>query len=88
MVLGGLAAIPTEPYERAMIDGASVWQVFRFTTLPLITAFLFIAAMVRMVDAVKSFESRRAGRAARRRRSTSTSTASPSPTTTSARGRR
>jgi multiple sugar transport system permease protein len=56
IVLGGLAAIPSEPYESAMIDGASVWQVFRYITLPLITPFLFIAAMVRMIDAVKSFD--------------------------------
>ncbi len=56
IVLGGLAAIPSEPYESAMIDGASVWQVFRFITLPLITPFLFIAAMIRMIDAVKSFD--------------------------------
>ena len=56
IVLGGLAAIPTEPYESAQIDGASVWQVFRYITLPLITPFLFIAGMIRMIDAVKSFD--------------------------------
>src|SRR5258707_12502754 len=55
-VLGGLAEIPREPYESAMIDGASLWQVFRYITLPLITPFLFIAAMIRMIDAVKSFD--------------------------------
>ena len=43
IVLGGLAAIPTEPYESAQIDGANVWQMFRYITLPLITPFLFIA---------------------------------------------
>ena len=56
IVLGGLAAIPTEPYESAQIDGASLWQVFRFITLPLIMPFLFIAGMIRMIDAVKSFD--------------------------------
>ena len=56
IVLGGLAAIPTEPYESAQIDGASVWQMFRYITLPLITPFLFIAGMIRMIDAVKSFD--------------------------------
>jgi multiple sugar transport system permease protein len=56
IVLGGLAAIPAEPYESAQIDGASIWQVFRYITLPLITPFLFIAAMIRMIDAVKSFD--------------------------------
>ena len=32
------------------------WQVFRFITLPLIMPFLFIAGMIRMIDAVKSFD--------------------------------
>jgi len=56
IVLGGLAAIPVEPYESAQIDGANFWQMFRFITLPLITPFLFIAGMIRMIDAVKSFD--------------------------------
>jgi len=56
IVLGGIAAIPIEPYESALIDGANSWQMFRYITLPLITPFLFIAAMVRMIDAVKSFD--------------------------------
>src|SRR5436190_6091627 len=56
IVLGGLAALPTEPYESALIDGASFWQMFRYITLPLITPFLFIAAMIRLIDALKSFD--------------------------------
>jgi multiple sugar transport system permease protein len=56
IVLGGLAAIPIEPYESAQIDGASFWQMFRYITLPLIAPFLFIAAMIRTIDAVKSFD--------------------------------
>ncbi len=56
IVLGGLAAIPIEPYESAEIDGANFWQMFRYITLPLIAPFLFIAGMIRMIDAVKSFD--------------------------------
>ena len=56
IVLGGLAAIPAEPYESARIDGATTWQTFRYISLPLITPFLLIAAMIRMIDAVKSFD--------------------------------
>lgn len=56
IVLGGLASIPTEPYESALIDGANMWQMFRYITLPLITPFIFIAAMIRMIDAVKAFD--------------------------------
>jgi multiple sugar transport system permease protein len=54
--LVGLAAIPIEPYESAQIDGAGIWQMFRYITLPLIAPFLFIAGMIRMIDAVKSFD--------------------------------
>ncbi len=56
IVLGGIAALPTEPYESAQLDGASSWQMFRYITLPLIMPFLFIAAMIRCIDAVKSFD--------------------------------
>ena len=56
IVLGGIAALPTEPYESAQIDGASTWQMFRYITLPLIMPFLFIAAMIRGIDALKSFD--------------------------------
>jgi multiple sugar transport system permease protein len=56
IVLGGLAAIPAEPYESALIDGATAWQIFRYISLPLVAPFLFIAAMIRMIDAVKSFD--------------------------------
>lgn len=56
IVLGGLASIPAEPYESAQLDGATNWQIFRYISLPLIAPFLFIAAMIRMIDAVKSFD--------------------------------
>jgi len=56
IVLGGIAALPTEPYESAQIDGAGMWQMFRYITLPLIMPFIFIAAMIRTIDAVKSFD--------------------------------
>ena len=56
IVLGGLSAIPSEPYESAQIDGATPWQTFRYISLPMIMPFLFIAAMIRSIDAVKSFD--------------------------------
>jgi multiple sugar transport system permease protein len=39
-----------------MIDGATRWQIFRYISLPLIMPFLIIASMIRMIDAVKSFD--------------------------------
>jgi len=56
IVLGGLAAIPTEPYESAAIDGANTWQRFRYITLPMIAPFLMVAVIIRTIDALKSFD--------------------------------
>ena len=56
IVLGGLAALPTEPYESARLDGASEWQLFRYITLPLVAPFLVVAAVIRTIDALKAFD--------------------------------
>lgn len=56
IVLGGLAAIPSEPYESAAIDGASAVQKFRYITLPMIAPFLMVAVIIRTIDALKSFD--------------------------------
>ena len=56
IVLGGLASLPTEPYESAKIDGASAWQMFRHITLPLIMPFLLVAVVIRTIDALKAFD--------------------------------
>ena len=56
IVLGGLAALPTEPYESARLDGASEWQLFRFITLPLVAPFILVAAVIRTIDALKTFD--------------------------------
>jgi multiple sugar transport system permease protein len=56
ILLGGLAAIPTEPYESALIEGANAWQMFRYITLPMLTPFLMVAAIIRSIDAIKSFD--------------------------------
>jgi multiple sugar transport system permease protein len=56
IVLGGLAAIPLEPYESAEIDGANALQRFRYITLPMIAPFLMVAVIIRTIDALKSFD--------------------------------
>jgi multiple sugar transport system permease protein len=56
IVLGGLAVLPVEPYESARLDGASEWQLFRFITLPLVAPFLVVAAVIRTIDALKTFD--------------------------------
>jgi multiple sugar transport system permease protein len=56
IVLGGLAAMPTEPLESAVIDGAGVWRVFRDITLPLTLPFIMVAVVLRTIDALKAFD--------------------------------
>jgi multiple sugar transport system permease protein len=56
IVLGGLAALPVEPFESARLDGASAWQSFRHITFPLVLPFLMVAAIIRTIDAIKSFD--------------------------------
>jgi multiple sugar transport system permease protein len=56
IVLGGLAALPTEPYEAAQLDGASAWQTFWHITFPMVLPFLMVAAIIRTIDAVKAFD--------------------------------
>jgi multiple sugar transport system permease protein len=56
IVLGGLANLPTEPYEAAEIDGANAFQKFWHITLPLIMPFIMIALILRTIDSLKAFD--------------------------------
>ena len=56
IVLGGLAGLPSEPYESARIDGANAWHMFRHITLPLVWPFITIALIIRTIDALKAFD--------------------------------
>jgi multiple sugar transport system permease protein len=56
IVLGGIASLPTDPYEAARLDGANAWQMFRHITYPLVWPFIVIAAVIRMIDALKAFD--------------------------------
>ena len=56
IVLGGLASLPNDPYEAAVLDGANFWQVFLHITLPLVWPFIVVAAVIRGIDALKAFD--------------------------------
>lgn len=56
ILLGGLQSLPYEPYEAALVDGASGWGVFRYVTLPLLKPFIILAATFRMMDALRIFD--------------------------------
>ena len=54
--LAGLRAMPTEPFESAVIDGASGWQVFRRLTLPMLSKVIAIGVLIRGIDLFRTFD--------------------------------
>lgn len=56
IVLAGLTALPTDPFESAMIDGASRWQVITKITLPLLKPTIYTAVLLRLIDVLKTFD--------------------------------
>ncbi|WP_219834590.1 carbohydrate ABC transporter permease [Paenibacillus sp. R14(2021)] len=54
--LAGLASIPTEIYEAALIDRAEGWTKFRHITLPLIMPSVTICTFLGMVGSLKFFD--------------------------------
>ncbi len=56
IVLAGLAGLPQDPVEAAIVDGANPWQIVRHVTLPLLRPTILIAVTLRMIDALKTFD--------------------------------
>lgn len=56
LLLAGLQSISKELFEAAEIDGASSWPMFRYITLPLIKNAMFVAVMLRSMDAFREFD--------------------------------
>lgn len=56
ILLGGLQALPEEPYEAAEIDGASRAQQFWRITLPLLRPSIITASILRSVDLLRFFD--------------------------------
>ncbi len=56
IVLAGLAGLPAEPFEAARVDGASELQLLRYLTLPMIMRVILTAAILRSIDALKTFD--------------------------------
>lgn len=51
ILLGGVLSISMRQRESIRIDGASKWQEFRYVTLPKLKPFIFLAVVVRGIDA-------------------------------------
>ena len=56
VLLGGLQALPTEPYEAAQVDGASPVAMLRYLTLPLLSPFLVLVMTFRTMDSLRIFD--------------------------------
>jgi len=56
ILLAGLSTLPEEPDEAARVDGASAWQRFWHITLPLLAPVIGSAAILRSIDALKTFD--------------------------------
>jgi multiple sugar transport system permease protein len=56
ITLAGLASLPSEPFEAAAIDGASTLQTVRLITLPLLLPTIVVGTLLRLIDALKTFD--------------------------------
>lgn len=54
--MAGLRSLPAEPYEAAMIDGASSFQMFRRLTLPMMSRVIAVAVLLRGIDLFRVFD--------------------------------
>ena len=51
----GLKMIPTDVFEAAAIDGATIWDTFRYITMPLLLPLLLPAIIIRGIFAFNQF---------------------------------
>jgi multiple sugar transport system permease protein len=56
ILLGGLQALPTEPYEAARVDGAGAVAILRYVTLPLLSPFIVLTVLFRTMDSLRIFD--------------------------------
>ena len=56
LCLAGLAGLPKEPIEAAMVDGAGAWNRFRYIVLPELWPILGAVLVLRAMDALQLFD--------------------------------
>ena len=56
ILLGGLQALPSEPYEAARVDGAGPVAILRYVTLPLLSPFIVLVVLFRAMDSLRIFD--------------------------------
>lgn len=57
ILVGALSAIPEEIIEAASLDGARRSQLIWLVYVPLISPFIFVATLLRLIDSLKTFDS-------------------------------
>ncbi|MDG6360042.1 carbohydrate ABC transporter permease [Glaesserella parasuis] len=55
-ILSALQTIPSDQYEAAKIDGANMWQVFRYITLPHIKVVVGLLVVLRTIWVFNNFD--------------------------------
>jgi multiple sugar transport system permease protein len=55
MILAALQMMPEEYVDAAKIDGASVFQMTLYVTLPYLKGVLLVAGLFRLIDSIKAF---------------------------------
>jgi multiple sugar transport system permease protein len=56
IILAGLQSLPQEPLEAARVDGAGRVRTFLDHTLPLLAPVIMVAVVLRMIDAIGTFD--------------------------------
>lgn len=56
VLTAGLQSLPNEPFEAALVDGASRWQTFWQITFPLLWPVSLLVILLRTIDAWKVFD--------------------------------
>ena len=56
IMLAGLHALPSEPFEAAMLDGARFWHTFWHLTLPMMRPIIAVALLIRGIDLFRTFD--------------------------------
>lgn len=56
VLLGAMQMLPREPYEAAIVEGASYWQRLRYITLPLLRSAILVSLLFRTVFVIRMFD--------------------------------
>ncbi|MDI3525367.1 MAG: multiple sugar transport system permease protein [Candidatus Atribacteria bacterium] len=56
IIFAGIQNLPRDPYEAALVDGASGWDCFRYITWPLLRPLVLVSVMFRLVISFKIFD--------------------------------